>query len=298
MKAVLRVHLAILIFLMCVFIKPDATVASTSPFFKNSEIIQKVIQYGYSLKNTKNKVLPKAEFWCYAPVATTAFQQLLSLETSRPYEMIEDDSGNQILHFTFLDIPPFSTKIIHIQSNMEFRSKPKSIPVTDPQHFLQPEEFIQSDHPAIIRLAGKLKGKNILQTVSNIFNWVAGEINYIGYLRNERGALYAFQQKKGDCTEFAALFVALCRANKIPARMIGGYICSANCILRAGEYHNWGEFYLDGTWRIADPQKKVFMKDESQYVAMKMIGNVPENQAIYFQRFRVVGDGLNVTMNR
>ena len=47
---------------------------------------------------------------------------------------------------------------------------------------------------------------------------------YVGYIKNDRGALYALKTKEGDCTEFMHLFVALCRANKIPARCIGGYV--------------------------------------------------------------------------
>jgi len=231
MKVIFRVQFALLIVLLCMTIKPGTSISSTSSPTNDLEVVSRVIQYGYSLKNTRNKVLPHAEMWCYAPVATTSFQHFLQLETSHSYEMIEDELGNQILQFTFSDIPPFSTKIIRIKSDLEFFPKPKSIEVENTQLFLQPEPFIQSDHPEIVQLAEKLKGESQLQTVSNIFNWVANEIHYIGYVKNSRGALYALQQKKGDCTEFAYLFVTLCRAIDIPARPIGGYICSGNCML-------------------------------------------------------------------
>ncbi len=287
----------LLVFLLCVFVKPGASVSSTSSPANEPEVFPRIIQYGYSLKNIKNKVLPQAEMWCYAPVSTTSFQYFLSLDTSHSYEMIEDGFGNQILHFTFSDIPPFSTKIIHIKSNLEFHSKPKPVESENIQFFLQPEQFIQSDHPEIMQLAKKLNAKDELQTVSNIFNWVANEITYIGYVKNARGALYALQRKKGDCTEFADLFVALCRANDIAARAIGGYLCPGNCIVKPEGYHNWAEFYHDGAWRIADPQKKVFMENESHYVAMKVMGKLPGHQLEDFQRFRVIGEGLKVRMN-
>ncbi len=297
MKAVFRVQFAILIFFICIFIRPGATASSTSSPSEDPEVFPKVIQYGYSLKNIRNKVLPHAEMWCYAPVSATSFQHFLSLETSHSYKMIEDGLGNQILHFTFSNIPPFSTKIIHIKSNLEFLSKPKPIEVENTQLFLQPEQFIQSDHPEIVQLAKKLKGEDQLQTVSNIFNWVANEINYIGYVKNVRGALYALRNKKGDCTEFVYLFVALCRANDISARAIGGYVCPGNCILKPAGYHNWAEFYHHGVWQIADPQRKAFMENESHYVAMKVMGQFHGNTSVDFQRFRVVGEGLKVGMN-
>lgn len=296
MKFVASVYCFFLV-VMCIVGRPGTSVSAISSSSSDSVVFPKTIQYSYSLTNKTNKVLPHAEMWCYAPVSTTSFQYFLSLETSHSYEMIEDDFGNQILHFTFSDMPPFSTKIIQIKSNLKFLSKPKPVEVENTQIFLQPEQFIQSDHSEIMQLAKKFKGKDQLQTVSNIFNWVANEINYIGYVKNARGALYALQRKKGDCTEFAYLFVALCRANDIPARAIGGYLCPGNCILRPEGYHNWAEFYHDGTWRIADPQKKVFLENESHYIAMKVMGKLPGNPLEDFQRFKVIGEGLNVRMN-
>jgi len=93
------------------------------------------------------------------------------------------------------------------------------------------------------------------------------------------------------------LFAALCRANNIPARGIGGYISTQNKILKPGDYHNWAEFYLDGTWRISDPQNKVFMKDQANYIAMRLINASTDSSIEPFNKFRFKGAGLKVKMN-
>ena len=114
----------------------------------------------------------------------------------------------------------------------------------------------------------------------------------------DRGALYALKYKKGDCTEYMHLFAALCRVNNIPARGIGGYICRGNCILKPSGYHNWAEFYDAGTWYSVDPQNKVFMKNSSDYIAMRIIGDTTGNPMGTYHRFRFKGEGLAVRMKK
>ena len=164
-------------------------------------------------------------------------------------------------------------------------------------HYLHAEQYIESDDPALQNLAQKFKTPDVLKTTKKIFNWVANNVKYIGYVSQDRGALYALRHKKGDCTEYMYLFVALCRTAGIPARGIGGYIIEKNTILKPAAYHNWAEFYEDGVWKIADPQNKVFMKDQSHYIAMRIISESAENPMAHYHRFRIAGDGIKVNMN-
>ncbi len=259
--------------------------------------ISRHIRYAFTLNNTTNRVVKNAGFRACAPVNRTATQKCSGLESSHPYRLVTDDLGNQVLTFSFKDIPPFATKIISIKADLLFSDSANPIPVTDLEPFLRPERHIESDDPDICRLARKLNASNPLKTSENIFRWVAGNVQYSGYLKNARGALYALKNKKGDCTEFMYLFVALCRANKIPARCMGGYVCSEDRRLKPGDYHNWAECYEDGTWRIVDPQNKVFMKSHSNYIAMKVIEEFPDNPILRFDRFCVKGSGLKASMN-
>lgn len=259
--------------------------------------IHKQIQYGFTIQNKSNRLLEKAEFWTYAPVKQTSTQRCcIKIDASHPYELIEDELGNQILHFTLENLPPFVSKIITIKADLELFDISTPFPLHS-KSFIEAERFIESDDKEIKQLANKLRGSSVVKTSENMFNWVADNIKYTGYLRDERSALYALKNREGDCTEFAYLFVAMSRANNIPARSIGGYVYSKNAILKASDYHNWAEFYDEGVWRIADPQKKVFMKDQSNYIAMRIMGTSQNNPMGEFNRFRFSGEGLKVRMN-
>jgi len=268
-----------------------------SDFAKKAYSLPRQIQYSFTLRNKTNRLIKKAEFWTYAPVEQTSTQLCDHIESSHPYQMITDDLGNQILHFTVNDFPPYATKIIQIKARVLLSDKPVPSTVGDRKPYLKAEKYIESDDPDLINAAQKHNSSTYLKTAKNIFHWVAGNVQYAGYIKKKRGALYALSHKKGDCTEFMYLFTALCRAVKIPARCIGGYIAKENSIIKSGYYHNWAQFYEDGAWRLSDPQNKLFMKENSNYIAMRLIEQNPDNPILEFDRFRVQGKGLEVKMN-
>jgi len=259
--------------------------------------IPRHIEYSFTLQNRTAHLVRQAEFWTYAPVRRTSAQQCINLEASHPYKLISGHLGNQILHFTLHELPPFSMRIITVKANLLLSDAPIRVPLEDPNSYLRPEKYCESEDPAIARLASRLKAPDPIRTVENIFQWVADHIGYTGYVRNPRGALFALKSKKGDCTEFMYLFTALCRANKIPARGVAGYIVRRNTILKPHGFHNWAEFYEEGAWKLADPQNRVFMKDHSRYVATRIIGGSRTTLMRDFERFRLQGEGLRARMN-
>ena len=258
--------------------------------------IARHVQYGITVHNETNRLLEKVELWVHAPVKQTATQRCEHLQTSHPHELIADEQGNQAVYLVFRNLPPYAAKIVNVEADLMLSASPNPIPVQNLDVFLKAEKFIESDDAAICRLAQSLKAATPLETVGKIFHWVAGNLRYAGYLPKDRGALYALKNRQGDCSEFAYLFTACCRANGIPARVLGGYVCSGNRILNPADYHDWAEFYVNGVWQIADPQRKVFMRDASQYVAMQMLGDSPGNPLGESHRFRFSGDGIKVSM--
>ena len=254
------------------------------------------VQYGFTLQNKTTGILKGAEFWTYAPVKLNSTQKCIKLEVSHPHQLIMDDLGNQILYFRFENLPPYAFEIITIKASLGLSDTPNPVPIDDVRPFLRSEKFIESSHPELLQMASKFESATPPEIAEKIFRWVAENISYAGYLRDSRGALYALRNRRGDCTEYMSLFAALCRAKKIPARGIGGYVCKGDSILKPGSYHNWAEFYEAGAWRIGDPQKKVFMDRPSDYIAMRIIGESPKNPMGEFNRFRSSGDGLDVKM--
>jgi transglutaminase-like putative cysteine protease len=254
------------------------------------------IQYGFTFKNTTNRLLKEAELWTYAPVKATSTQKCLKLEASDPYEIIVDDLGNQMLHFRIENLAPYAVKPITIRAHLALSDTPNPISIGDSWLFLQSEKYIESDHPEIRQFAGQFVSSTPRETAEKTFRWVAGNIRFAGYTKESMGALYALKNRYGDCTEYMSLFTALCRANNIPARGLGGYVLKENSILDPGAYHNWAEFYEGGAWNISDPQRQVYMKHSSQYIAMQIMGVSSKNPMGDSNRFRFQGEGVEVKM--
>jgi hypothetical protein len=255
------------------------------------------IQYSFTLQNKSHQVIKQAELWTFAPVKQTASQHCLKLQSNYPYKLLTDDSGNQVLHFTFENLVPYGSRVVTIKSRLLVSATANPIHSVPLPRDLNPQKHIESDHPAISRIAHKLQKADASRTIEEVFRWVAGHVRYSGYAGRDRGALYALEHKKGDCTEYANLFVALCRANGIGARPIGGYVCPQSGVLRARDYHNWGEFYKNGTWNLADPQSGVLMRNTADYIAMRIIHGSEDDPMGPFNRFRFKGEGLEVKMN-
>jgi len=267
---------------------------SSHPFYA----IPRQIRYSFTVENTSARPVENASLKIYAPVKQTAFQACETIESSHPYELTTDCLGNQILHFPLRSMAPYASEIIRIQTSLRL-SKTGVKTSDDKLHsgFLRPEPHVESRHPDIAARAAALKRSNALETAEAIYEWVAAHIEDCGYLPRERGALYALTYKKGDCTEYMNLFTALCRAAEIPCRRAGGFICEKNKVIKAAAYHNWAEICLDGKWRVIDPQNRIFMEKEGDYIAIQIIGSQCPNPMLHHRRFRVEGQGIIAKMN-
>jgi hypothetical protein len=259
--------------------------------------ISRQIQYSFTLQNKSHQVIKQAELWTFAPVKQTSSQQCLKLQSNYPYKLLTDNSGNQVLYFTFENLSPYGSRVVTIKANLLISTTAHPSASRPWPRDLNPQKYIEADHPAINRLARKLHAPDSSKTVEKVFDWVAGNVSYSGYTGKDRGALYALEQRKGDCTEYSNLFVALCRANGIATRPIGGFVCPQSGLLKARDYHNWAEFYEDGSWKLADPQNRVLEQNAADYIAMRIIHASENDPMGPYNRFRFKGEGLKVIMN-
>ena len=259
--------------------------------------LERNIQYGYTVRNMSNRLSRNACLWVGAPVKQTATQRCERIETSHPAEILEDSLGNQVVKFEFEEFPPFGFKVVSIQARLSMADEPNVVPVEQTGIFIRPEKYIESDYPEIVRRANTLKGKDPAHTANKIYDWVSRNIRYSRYTARDLGALHALKSMEGDCTEFMYLFVALCRAQRIPARGVAGFVCAKDSLLKPSAYHNWVEFFEAGRWNLVDPQRKRYKEKSSDYIAMRLIAEDIHPEIGRFQRFRIQGDGLVVTMN-
>lgn len=109
-------------------------------------------------------------------------------------------------------LEPMDTAIFKIPERL-----PKEV-----SKFLGPSPMIESRDSAITKLAKELlQGKDDLgdwEKVELIYDWVREHVKYEN--GDLKGAVAALKDKTGDCEELTSLFIALCRANKIPARTV------------------------------------------------------------------------------
>jgi transglutaminase-like putative cysteine protease len=258
------------------------------------------VTYSFTLQNTRSQPLVDAGLWTFAPLARGPYQQQLQLSASHPYQVYTDPEGNQLLFFDLKPLAPFGARIITIEAQLALtaaRAMDAGI-YDDPAPYLEPQRYIEADHPSIVATAQRHQTGNPMITARRLLEFVAAHMRYDGYRRQARGALYALQAGKGDCTEYMYLFVALCRAAGIPARGVGGYICPTNMVLTPDGYHNWAEFYDQGVWRIADPLNRVIAPEAANYMALRILGTRRgQGRDAGFQRYKSRGDGLHVKMN-
>lgn len=253
------------------------------------------IRYGFTLENTRGQILERADLWVYAPVKETAWQEGGALDSNHPYTLIEDELGNRIMHYAFHSLPPFARKTVTVRADVHFRSEPEGLDAA-PMGFLDVGPLMNYRHEAFQRMAPDFGESTGGQRPRDILHWVQSHVQNRGYLPRDRGAVYALEQGEGDCTEYMALFAALCRRESIPARGVGGYICENDQVIRPVDYHNWAEYLEDGIWRIADPQNGVLADGGTRYLAIHILGS-QTNAMKGFPRFRYEGDGLRVRMN-
>ncbi|MES9857113.1 MAG: transglutaminase domain-containing protein [Sedimenticola sp.] len=256
--------------------------------------IERNIRYSYQLKNISGTFLKEAEFWTHVPVKQTSSQQTRNIHSTAAYKLESDVEGNQRLIYTVKNIPPYGTKTITINVKLAMSDKPNNLPSSDVKAFLKSERYVETDSPAIKALSEKLAGENSQETVASNYTWVTKNLLDEGYVKNDRGALYAINNKKGDCTEYMYLLTALNRSNGIPTRGISGFVVREDAVLRSSDYHNWTLSLVDGLWQLIDPHKEIFMTHSADYIAMRLLGGIGSNSA---QTLFGGSPGLEIVMN-
>ncbi|GAG47598.1 unnamed protein product, partial [marine sediment metagenome] len=137
----------------------------------------------------------------------------------------------------------------------------------------QSEPFYERDNPLLIDLSQRLVNTedNPIQKAKKIITWISDNIDYNGNLpAQEKGALWAYTNLEGDCSEFSSLMVTLLRIQGIPARKVTGFLVSTDPDIRPkfGDRwtfstnedatnilaHAWVEYYIPNIgWIACDP---------------------------------------------
>ncbi len=126
------------------------------------------------------------------------------------------------------------------------------IPDSIQTFYTKSEPFLQASD-SLTRLAREItKGLDRpLPQTRALHRWVHQNMAYT-YPPEARGAQNALHTLRGDCGQYAALFIALARSLHIPARQQSGFVFSSERI----SYHVWAEVYFAGSgWFPVDPTR-------------------------------------------
>jgi transglutaminase-like putative cysteine protease len=203
----------------------------------------------------------------WVPLAQSdAYQKILNLEVLSPvdYEIREDPQyGNKILFLTLRN-PRTERLTFDIRYEVEVRGEKRSFadllrmnPDTAPSPgpgkmdlFLASQKLLVIDD-RIRKMAREItKGKKSdLEKAKAIYDYVIQTMVYdkSGQGWGRGSTVHACEVRKGNCTDFHSLFIAMARASGIPSRFKIGAQIPADQPEGAIGYHCWAEFYLPET---------------------------------------------------
>lgn len=247
------------------------------------------LRFDIQLHNPGATPLPPQPLWFCAPLSRTGTQALVSLDSSSPFERHDEWGGHTLLRWMTPALPPHGLRALTLDAVVGLSRAPRA-EALEPGAWLQPERFMESDDPAIAALALTLRRDSPRATVVAVYDWVRNQLAYAGYVADDLGAAQALRERRGDCTEYAYLVVALCRALGLPARAVGGFVVSHDAAPRSTEYHNWAEVHLEGAWRLVDAQKEALFERLASVDQAGQGSGQAGDQASDHIAFRLIGD--------
>jgi len=189
--------------------------------------------------------------------------------------------GTRYLGFEPFDLGPGEERTLRLSYAIAVSAEAYGAAGAEPDagtlaQFLAASPYIESDAPEIVSLSRDLAaGPGAERERARLFyDFVLKRLSYVVQAETQ-GALGALANPtQADCTEFAALFIALTRAAGIPARPVFGYLYEAD----RSTYeisHLWAEFWEEGQgWVNADPTNgtlepdRYFARVESNYIPL------------------------------
>lgn len=204
----------------------------------------------------------RLEIWLPYPT-TDPNQEILDMEIDSPAAAIvytEPRFGNSILHVS-VDNPRsgpvelqmrFKVRRVESVSSNLNRTRRTGKALLDPEiaRYLKPDALVPLTSEVIRWAMEVTRGrKTDVEKARAIYDYTVATMKYdkngAGWGRGD--LIYACDEKRGNCTDFHAVFIGFSRAVTIPTRFAIGFPLPE----KRGEgeidgYHCWAEFYLPG----------------------------------------------------
>jgi transglutaminase-like putative cysteine protease len=224
----------------------------------------------------------KFDFWMPVP-HDDPYQQITNLEvdSAHPDQISADALGNRILHLR-LDHPQAGKLQVtlrfnairreHRQDLLHVAAGPVETNTSDVKRWLKPDRLVPLDDQIRTwarEVVDAAHAKTDLEMARAIYNHVVATVKYDksgkGWGRGD--IYYACENRRGNCTDFHAIFIGYARALGIPARFAIGFPVPAD--RGSGQiagYHCWAEFYgkgigwvpVDASEAAKDPSRREY----------------------------------------
>lgn len=202
----------------------------------------------------------KLELWIPVPHGDP-YQRItdVNVDTAYPHEVLAGDQGNLMLHLEIAQpkessIPVTVTfhavRLERIQPIVLVKTN--VVPEGDLSRWLKPDRLVPIDGQIQTwarEVVEAAHARTDVEMARAIYNHVVSTVKYDksgkGWGRGD--IYYACDARRGNCTDFHAIFIGYARAMGIPARFAIGFPLPAE--RGAGKiagYHCWAEFYAKG----------------------------------------------------
>jgi hypothetical protein len=197
-------------------------------------------------------------------------------------DYVEDDNENMFSFFKMY-FEPGEIKNISmifmsdsIQTSSRISNTKTILSDNDREKYTSSQYQIESNDSKIIEKATELTRnlKTDLEKARRLQEWVTDYLVWSGYNSKLRGGAWAMENGYGDCSEFAALFISLCRAVHIPSRLITGFAEESfheGGFFTIGEAgHDWAEVFIPNLgWVWVDPTYGWFDDNDGVHISLQ-----------------------------
>jgi len=314
--AYLSASLLIVCLLLGSAVHPPIISIQAEPYFEETNFVK------YQIKECTELALNNTlslSFYSVLFTNSTPYQEVTLINSSPLItQLVYDVHGNTIARMSFSNL--LGQRELRITFTFEITTRAlhyslsEDIGVYNPNSSLFKaytlnETHIEVANPKIFLKAREIVGseRNAYRASLLIFRWVHDNIKY-EVQDEERGALWALENRKGDCSEFSFLFTALCRAVGIPARVTSGV---ADPKLPDGGFfpdwksmgaHQWAEVYFPNYgWIWVDPTWDQFADSDAIHIAhihTEFAQYEHENRIFHTSWIGWHYEGENVSLNR
>ena len=201
----------------------------------------------------------RTDVWLPIP-HDSPFQQItgLTINAPAPYRTDSGTLGNRMLH---VSLPPRLTDSVTVTVQFTARRLEHTQPINqgdqstisaaERTRWLQPDRLVPLDDKIkgwAQEVVGQANATTDLAKARAIYNHVISTVKYdksgTGWGRGD--IYYACDARRGNCTDFHAIFIGYCRAVGIPARFaIGVSLPTDRPAGQISGYHCWAECYID-----------------------------------------------------